>query len=58
VRFARKYRIIPGAGSDSHVAQGLGSVMTRLRDFNGPEEFKEARRRATSSESRFRAPGT
>ena len=26
VRFARKYRIVPGAGSDSHVAQGLGSV--------------------------------
>ena len=25
-RFARKYRIVPGAGSDSHVAQGLGSV--------------------------------
>jgi predicted metal-dependent phosphoesterase TrpH len=46
VRFARKYRIIPGAGSDSHVAQGLGSVMTRLRDFDGPEEFREAMRDA------------
>ena len=28
-RFAAKYRIVPGAGSDSHVAQGLGSVMIR-----------------------------
>ena len=28
-RFARKYRIVPGAGSDSHVAQGLGSVRVR-----------------------------
>jgi glycosyltransferase involved in cell wall biosynthesis len=39
VRFARKYRIVGGAGSDSHVAQGLGSVRIRMRDFDGPEEF-------------------
>ncbi len=46
VRFARKYRIVPGAGSDSHVAQGLGSVRIRLRDFDGPNEFLEAMRDA------------
>jgi predicted metal-dependent phosphoesterase TrpH/glycosyltransferase involved in cell wall biosynthesis len=45
-RFAEKYRIVPGAGSDSHVAQGLGSVMTRVHDFDGPEEFLEAMRDA------------
>ncbi len=45
-RFARKYRIVPGAGSDSHVAQGLGSVRVRIRDFDGPEEFLEAMRDA------------
>ncbi len=45
-RFAAKYRIVPGAGSDSHVAQGLGSVMTRVHDFDGPEEFLEAMRDA------------
>jgi predicted metal-dependent phosphoesterase TrpH/glycosyltransferase involved in cell wall biosynthesis len=45
-RFAAKYRIVPGAGSDSHVAQGLGSVRIRLRDFEGPEEFLEAMRDA------------
>ena len=45
-RFAAKYRIVPGAGSDSHVAQGLGSVMTRVHDFDGPEEFLEAMRSA------------
>jgi predicted metal-dependent phosphoesterase TrpH len=45
-RFARKYRIVPGAGSDSHVAQGLGSVRVRIRDFEGPEEFLEAMRDA------------
>jgi predicted metal-dependent phosphoesterase TrpH len=39
VRFAAKYRIVGGAGSDSHVAQGLGSVRIRMRDFDGPEEF-------------------
>jgi predicted metal-dependent phosphoesterase TrpH/glycosyltransferase involved in cell wall biosynthesis len=45
-RFAAKYRIVPGAGSDSHVAQGLGSVMIRVHDFDGPEEFLEAMRDA------------
>lgn len=45
-RFAAKYRIVPGAGSDSHVAQALGSVMIRVHDFDGPEEFLEAMRAA------------
>ncbi|MBK5111189.1 MAG: PHP domain-containing protein [Thermoleophilia bacterium] len=45
-RFARKYNIIPAAGSDSHVAQGLGAVRVRVRDFDGPEEFLEAMRDA------------
>ena len=38
-RFAAKYRIVAGAGSDSHVVQGLGSVKIKMRDFDGPEEF-------------------
>jgi glycosyltransferase involved in cell wall biosynthesis len=46
VKFARKYRIPGGAGSDSHVAQGLGSVRIRMRDFDGPEEFLESLREA------------
>jgi predicted metal-dependent phosphoesterase TrpH/glycosyltransferase involved in cell wall biosynthesis len=46
VRFAAKYRIIAGAGSDAHVAQGLGSVRIRMRDFDGPEEFLESLREA------------
>jgi hypothetical protein len=41
-RFAAKYRIIAGAGSDSHVAQGLGSVRIRMRDFDGPAEFLQS----------------
>jgi predicted metal-dependent phosphoesterase TrpH len=45
-RFARKYRIVPGAGSDGHVAQALGSVRVRIHDFDGPEEFLEAMRDA------------
>jgi glycosyltransferase involved in cell wall biosynthesis len=45
-RFAAKYRIVAGAGSDSHVAQGLGSVRIRMRDFDGPEEFLESLREA------------
>ena len=45
-RFAAKYRIAGGAGSDSHVAQGLGSVKISMRDFDGPEEFLESLRDA------------
>jgi predicted metal-dependent phosphoesterase TrpH len=45
-RFAAKYRIVAGAGSDSHVAQGLGSVRVRMRDFNGPGEFLQSLRDA------------
>jgi glycosyltransferase involved in cell wall biosynthesis len=45
-RFAAKYRIAAGAGSDSHVPQGLGSVKIRMRDFDGPEEFLESLREA------------
>ena len=45
-RFAAKYRIVAGAGSDSHVAPGLGSVRIRMPDFDGPEEFLEALRMA------------
>ena len=46
VRFAAKYRIPAGAGSDAHVPQGLGSVRIRMRDFNGPEEFLQSLRDA------------
>jgi predicted metal-dependent phosphoesterase TrpH len=46
VRFAAKYRIPAGAGSDAHVPQGLGSVRIRMRDFEGPDEFLQALREA------------
>jgi predicted metal-dependent phosphoesterase TrpH len=46
VRFAAKYRIPAGAGSDAHVPQGLGSVRIRMRDFDGAEEFLESLREA------------
>ena len=38
-RFAAKYRLTGAAGSDAHVAAGLGSVRVRMRDFDGPGEF-------------------
>jgi predicted metal-dependent phosphoesterase TrpH len=46
VRFAAKYRLVAGAGSDSHVAQGLGSVRIRMHDFDGPQEFLQSLRDA------------
>jgi predicted metal-dependent phosphoesterase TrpH/glycosyltransferase involved in cell wall biosynthesis len=39
LRFARKYNLIMGAGSDAHVLQGLGTGGLRMRAFDGPEEF-------------------
>ena len=45
-RFAAKYRLVRGAGSDSHVAAGLGTVRIRMRDFDGPQEFLESLRHA------------
>lgn len=43
-RFAEKYRIPAAAGSDSHVAAGLGTVRNRMPDFDGPQEFLAALR--------------
>jgi PHP-associated len=39
LRFARKYRLLQGAGSDAHVLQGIGTGAVRMRRFDGPEEF-------------------
>ena len=58
-RFAAKYRIVPGAGSDSHVAQGLGSVMIRVHDFDGaggvPRGDARRRHRPQAEEPDLRA---
>ncbi|HEY4095315.1 MAG TPA: PHP domain-containing protein [Baekduia sp.] len=48
-RFAAKYQIVRGAGSDAHVAAGLGSVRIRMHDFDGPQEFLESLRHAEIS---------
>ena len=39
LRFARKYNLTMGAGSDAHVLQGVGTGAPRMRAFDGPEEF-------------------
>jgi predicted metal-dependent phosphoesterase TrpH len=39
LRFAQKYRLLQGAGSDAHVLQGVGTGAVRMRRFEGPEEF-------------------
>ena len=39
LRFARKYNLTMGAGSDAHVLQGLGTGGLRMRAFGDPEEF-------------------
>ena len=45
-RFARKYNLLAGAGSDAHVLAGVGTGVVRMRRFSGPE----------SSSSRSTAP--
>ena len=39
LRFARKYNLTAGAGSDAHVLPGVGTGAVRMRRFSGPEEF-------------------
>ncbi len=39
LRFARKYNLTMGAGSDAHVLQGVGTGALRMRAFDGPDEF-------------------
>jgi predicted metal-dependent phosphoesterase TrpH len=39
LRFARKYGLTMGAGSDAHVLLGVGAGAIRMRAFQGPEEF-------------------
>jgi predicted metal-dependent phosphoesterase TrpH/glycosyltransferase involved in cell wall biosynthesis len=39
LRFARKYDLTMGAGSDAHVLQGVGTGAVRMRAFEGPEDF-------------------
>ena len=39
LRFARKYDLTMGAGSDAHVLLGVGAGAVKMRAFNGPEEF-------------------
>ena len=39
LRFARKYGLTMGAGSDAHVLQGLGTGALRMRAFRDAEEF-------------------
>ncbi len=39
LRFARKYNLTMGAGSDAHVLQGVGTGLVRMRAFESAEEF-------------------
>jgi hypothetical protein len=47
LRFAGKYGLLAGAGSDAHVLQGVGTGALRMRRFDGPEEFLVSLRTAT-----------
>jgi predicted metal-dependent phosphoesterase TrpH len=46
LRFARKYGMTMGAGSDAHVLQGVGTGGVRMQSFDGPEEFVASLRSA------------
>jgi predicted metal-dependent phosphoesterase TrpH len=39
LRFARKYNLTMGAGSDAHVLPGIGTGALRMRSFRSPEEL-------------------
>jgi predicted metal-dependent phosphoesterase TrpH len=39
LRYARKYNLTMGAGSDAHVIQGVGTGLVRMRAFESAAEF-------------------
>ncbi len=41
-RFAARYRLAAAAGSDAHVLPGIGTAMTGMAAFTGPDDFLEA----------------
>jgi len=41
-RFAAKYNVVAGAGSDAHVLQGLGTAMLRMPRFSDQTSFMAA----------------
>ena len=45
-RFAAKYHIVAGAGSDAHVLPGLGTALLSMPRFDGPDEFMRSLREA------------
>ena len=55
LRFARKYDLTMGAGSDAHVLQGVGTGALRMRAFRDPEEFLISLRRPRSCGGRSRS---
>jgi predicted metal-dependent phosphoesterase TrpH/glycosyltransferase involved in cell wall biosynthesis len=46
LRFARKYNLTMGAGSDAHVLQGVGTGALRMREFHDRDEFLASLRTA------------
>jgi hypothetical protein len=46
-RFAERYNLLRGAGSDAHVAEGLATSVLRLAPFEGPDGLLASLRSAT-----------
>ena len=46
LRFAGKYNLTMGAGSDAHVLQGVGTGALRMREFRNRDEFLASLRSA------------
>ena len=46
LRYARKYNLTMGAGSDAHVLQGVGTGLVRMRAFENAAEFLISQRSA------------
>ena len=46
--YARDHDLAPGAGSDAHVAEAIGSVYHEMPDFEDPASFLQAMRRGTA----------
>ena len=42
LRFSQRHRLPGAAGSDAHVLPGLGTALTGVGSFSGPQDFVEA----------------
>lgn len=55
-RFAARYDLAAGAGSDAHVPDAIGAAYVEMPDFDGPQDFLDSLRRGIVVGHHYDAP--